>query len=162
MYSDLSQGFQWNCILGSLNPTLVWICTLTVHHRRRYRNRTPVLILLWSGYVLWPAKIRCQHWPSSCVLILLWSGYVLWPVKHTGRIIIGTGLNPTLVWICTLTLESDSGKPRTSGLNPTLVWICTLTPGNPWTTSRWKATVLILLWSGYVLWRRSNRRKGKY
>ena len=61
------------------------------------------------------------------------------------------GLNPTLDWICALTLPSVcSNLDSVLSLNPTLDWICALTEGGVKFKLKY-FIVLILLWTGYVL-----------
>ena len=183
-----------------LNPTLDWICALTFSSSFWRRNWHTVLILLWTGYVLWREITNAQQLEQEIVLILLWTGYVLWLSKKVWQvniyavlillwtgyvlwlgeieikevsgsvlILLWTGyvlwpsiiiwwcnwprsLNPTLDWICALTFHSPCcSRKQPFRLNPTLDWICALTVF-PKTETELRIAVLILLWTGYVLW----------
>ena len=142
--------------LIGLNPTLDWICALT--HELGYKEvlENRVLILLWTGYVLWPMEAEEAFWSHTPVLILLWTGYVLWQVKfmYFGAVLMG--LNPTLDWICALTFWDVLRKSSQFSLNPTLDWICALTLLH-WPFWLVAPRVLILLWTGYVLWQDARR-----
>ena len=87
-----------------------------------------VLILLWSGYGLWPFEQLITEAKELKVLILLWSGYGLWPLQEVFGRLFWPRLNPTLIWIWSLTVIKV--KERVFGLNslnPTLIWIWSLT-----------------------------------
>ena len=117
-----------NEVIEGLNPTLDWICALTVAMFAFSLACVPVLILLWTGYALW------QSWNLE--------------IKEEDD----ESLNPTLDWICALTASHLSlFRVWNSSLNPTLDWICALTNLNLKNKEN-RAKVLILLWTGYALW----------